>query len=159
MGSQRIGPDLATETITGSKNALVVQVAEFEFNNPCLQLPCSLPAGCCECSPNTPSPSQLPKFLPVLFSACQDPVWTAALSSPDSERILLSAVSWALQTAVQRTWKGSEFPPLPLVSWVTLGKFLNLSEPLSSSLKYSIARSFSEKAKSWLHTGTRKNTL
>ena len=42
----------------GSKNLLVAQVAEFEFNNPCLQLPCSLPRGAvCVLQTHPPLPS------------------------------------------------------------------------------------------------------
>lgn len=47
-------------------------------------------------------------------------------------------------------WKGLEFPPPPLVSWVTLGKFLNLSKSLASSLKRVLENNFQKKAKSGL---------
>ena len=44
------------------------------FHNSSLRflLPCNLPLWCSVCFPNTPCPSQLPMFLHVLFSACQD---------------------------------------------------------------------------------------
>ena len=38
---------------TGSKHLLVAQVAEFEFNKPCLQLPCNLPVVLCAFSKHT----------------------------------------------------------------------------------------------------------
>ena len=112
---------------------------------------------CAVCPPGTPCPSRPPS---VLFSAHRcwayfprpglntQPAWTPKVNEPyplPCPRICKLGGERSMGSEV--TQKESEFSPPPLRSWVTLGNLLNLSESLSSSLKYVIERRFSEKGK------------